>query len=141
MKRILIVVVFLIMLTACSPSGNVSVPKTDVPYNTQESDFELVFSSYRQGNTVLYYPEIEGLKSLQQQDKLNEIILEDAKNVIALFGDDIVCITVDYEVVTKTNDLISIKYTGHGCTSSDCVKEETVEYISNISIPDGEIIK
>ncbi len=140
MKKILIVVIIFIMLTACAPSGKVSVTKTDVPYNTQGNNFEMVFSSYRQGNTVLYYPSIEGLESLQKQDELNKIILEDAKNAIALFSDDIVCITIDYEILEKTDDMISIKYTGHGSASYDG-EEEIVEYISTISIPDGEIIR
>ncbi len=139
MKKILIAVMLLFMLTACTLSGNVSVPKTDVPYNsTTQKDFELVFSSYRQGNVVVYYPRIEGFYDADKQDRLNEEILNDAKKVIALFGDDIVCITVDYEVVTKSDEKIVIEYTGHGCTTPECDREETVSYVSNIIITETQ---
>ena len=73
MKRIVIAVTLMLMLSACASGNVVSAPKTDVPYNTTVSkDYELVFSSYRQGNTVVYYPEIAGLYDEDKQDILNE---------------------------------------------------------------------
>ena len=133
MKKILITIMLLFILTACTLSDNVSVPKTDVPYkSTTQREFELVFSSYRQGNIVVYYPKIEGFYDTDKQNKLNEEILNDAKKVTALFGDDIVCITVDYEVVEKSDEKIVIEYTGHGCTTPECDREETVTYTSTI---------
>lgn len=135
MKKIIIAVMLLFMLSACTLSNNVSVPKTDVPQDTTtQRDFELIFSSYRQGNIVVYYPRIEGLYDADKQDKLNEEILNDAKKVTALFSGDIVCITVDYEVVTRSNEKIVIEYTGHGCTTPECEMEETVTYTSTINL-------
>ncbi len=135
MKKILIVVMLLFMLTACARSENVSVTKTDAPKSTTvKKKIELVFSSYRVGNTVVYYPEIKNFPDAERQDELNEAIFNDAKKVTTLFGDDIVCITVDYEVVDKNDELIVIEYTGHGCTSPDCEREETVPYTSTISL-------
>lgn len=135
MKKILIAVMLLLMLTACARSENVSVTKTDVPKSTTvKKDFELVFSSHRVGNTVVYYPKIKNFYDAARQDELNEAIFNDAKKVTTLFGDDIVCITVDYEVVDKSDERIVIEYTGHGCTSSDCEREETVTYTSTISL-------
>lgn len=139
MKRMIIVIALVSSLAACARLSDASVPKTDVPYvsttgSTVKKGFELVFSSYRQGNTVVYYPQIDGLEDADRQDKLNEAIFEDAKKVIAFLGDDLVCITVDYEVVTKTNSEIVIKYTGNGYTSSESDDAETVEYTSVISL-------
>ena len=133
MKKLIIAVILLFVLSACTFSSNVSVPKTDVPKETTtKKDFELIFSSYRQGNIVVHYPKIEGLNDADKQDKLNGEILTDAKKVTALFGDDVVCITVDYEVVEKSDEKIVIEYTGHGCTTPQCDREETVNYTSEI---------
>ena len=139
MKRIIIAAAFLLTLSACAKSDNASVPKTDVPYvsatvSTARKEMELVFSSYRQGNTVLYYPQIEGLESLDRQDRLNRNIFDDAKKVIEYFDDDFVCITVDYEVVKMDDEEIVIKYTGNGYTPLETDNAETVEYTSVISI-------
>ena len=134
MKKIFIVVLSLLLLSACTPSHSVGVTKNDVPQSsTAQSDYELVFSSYRQGNIVVHYPRIEGFYDLDKQDGLNEKILNDAKNVTALFGDDIVCITVDYEVVTKSNEKIVIEYTAYGCTDPEREAEETVTYTSTVN--------
>lgn len=125
----------LFMLVACTPSDNVSVSKTDVPYvSTTQKDYELVFSSYRQGNIVVYYPRIQGFYDADKQDTLNDAILNEAKKVTALFSDDIVCITIDYEVVSKNNEAIVIEYTGHGCPTPECDREETVNYTSTINL-------
>ena len=133
MKKILIAIMLLFILTACTLSDDVSAPKNDVPdKSTTKREFDLVFSSYRQGNIVVYYPKIEGFYDVDKQDRLNEEILNDAKKVTALFSDDIVCITIDYEVVTKSNEKIVIEYTGHGCTTPECDREETVTYTSTI---------
>ena len=143
MKKILLCILFILIInmTACTTYDNVMVTKPDVTDATTAQNYSLIFSSYRQGNTVLYYPRIDGLNDAQKQDKLNSLIFEDAKNAITLFDDDIVCITIDYEVVTQRPELISIKYTGHGCVSADCEKEVTVYYNSNVSIADGVILK
>lgn len=141
MKKIIILAVLFVTLTSCAKSHDASMPKTDVPYistteSTEKKGFGLVFTSYRQGNTVLYYPQIEGFESMVQQDKLNKMIFEDAKKAIALFDDDFACITVDYEVVKKSDEEIVIEYTGHGYTSSETDAEEIVEYTSTISLVD-----
>lgn len=135
MKKILIAVAFLFILTACAKSENVSVTKTDVPQSTTvKKDFELVFTSYRVGNTVVYYPEIQNFYDAERQDELNEAIFNDAKKVTTLFGDDIVCITVDYEIVTRSDELIVVEYTGHGYTSPNSERDETVSYTSTINL-------
>ena len=128
MKKILIVAIALLMLSACTKST--SVPKTDV--GTTSSGIELVFSSHRQGNIVIYYPSIKGLADTEKQDRLNEKILNDAKNVTALFDDDIVFITVDYEVVARSDEKIVIEYTGHGCSTPDCDNEQVVSCVSEV---------
>lgn len=137
MKKILMVVILLSALTACAKSENVAVTKTDVPQSTTiKKDFELVFSSFRQGNVVVYYPQIQGFYNAERQDKLNETILKEAKKVTTLFGDDIVCITVDYEIVKRSDELIIVEYTGYGCTSAECENEETVTYTSTVRLTD-----
>lgn len=132
MKKLLILAIFLFLLTACA--STVSAPKSDVPDSTTKRNIELVFSSYRQGNVVVHYPRIEGLDDTAEQLRLNEQILNDAKKVIALFDDDIVCITVDYEVLTKSDEKIVISYVGHGCTTPECQTEQTVTYLSEITL-------
>ena len=139
MKIMIIAAVLLLSLSACTESSNASAPKTDVPYisttvSTEKKEFELVFSSYRQGNTVLYYPQIEGLDDMTRQDKLNKSIFEDAKKVIDLFDDDFVCITVDYEIVKRSDEQIVVEYTGHGYISSEEDDPETLKYTSTINL-------
>lgn len=135
MKKVIVAVVLLLMLTACARSNNVTVTKTDVPQvTTVKKEFELVFTSYRAGNTVVYYPEIQDFYNAERQGELNEAIFNDAKKVTTLFGDDIVCITVDYEVVTRNDEMIVIEYTGHGYTSSDNENGKTVTYTSTIRL-------
>ena len=133
MKKFLIAVMLLLTLSACTAGRNVSAPKTDVPQETTtRRSVELVFSSYRHGNVVVYYPQIEGLYDVDKQDGLNEEIFDDAKKVTALFDDDIVFITVDYEVVVFDDEKIIIEYTGHGCTTPSCDKEQTVSHVSEL---------
>ena len=135
MKRILIAAIALLALTSCTHSSSVTVTKTDAPYTgTAPMGYELEFSSFRQGNTVVYYPRIQGLDDAPRQDKLNEEILNDAKKVITLFGDDIVCITVDYEILAKSDNKIVISYIGHGFTAPECDVEQTVAYLSEIAL-------
>ena len=135
MKKLLIAALLLLLLSACAQSEDVAVPKTDVPQTTtKKTDFELVFSSYRLGNTVVYYPRIQGLADAEKQTRLNEQILNDAKKVTTLFGDDIMFITVDYELVEKSDERIVVEYTGHGCAAPDCAAEQTVSYTSSIAL-------
>ena len=144
MKKILISIIILILIflsVGCETYNNVMVTKPSVADQPSWQSYLLVFSAYRDVNTVLYYPRIDGLSDTTKQDKLNKLIFEDAKNAITLFDDDIVCITVDYEIVTQSGELLSIKYTGHGYASPQSEKEITVYYNSVVSIPDEKILK
>ncbi len=144
MKKILLSIIILILIfssVGCKTYNNVMVTTQSVADQTTQQTYLLVFSAYRDVNTVLYYPRIDGLSDTIKQDKLNLLIFEDAKNAITLFDDDIVCITIDYEIVTQTSELISIKYTGRGYVSPQSEKEITVYYNSVVSIPDEKILR
>ncbi|MBR5774221.1 MAG: hypothetical protein IKY44_05135 [Clostridia bacterium] len=130
MRKIIATVLIILTLSACSRIA--SVPKTDVPDSTTAGGTILVFTAYRNGNTVIYYPQIEGMTDASRQDKLNEEILNDAKNVITLFSDDVQFITVDYEIVARSDEKIVIEYTGHGCKVPSCDDEQTVTHSCEI---------
>lgn len=144
MKKILlsiIILMFIFSSVGCETYNNVMVTNQSVADKTTQQSYLLVFSAYRDVNTVLYYPKIDGLSDIAKQDKLNKLIFEDAKNAITLFDDDIVCITVDYEVVTQSSEILSIKYIGRGYVSPQSEKEITVYYNSVVSIPDEKILR
>ena len=130
-----------LLLSACGDYNDAMITTQGVIETTTNSPYLIDFAAYRDVNTVLYYPKLYGIDDLSKQDRLNTLIFEDAKNVIALFDDDIVCITIDYEVVTQQPELITIKYRGYGCANTECEDGATVYYSSSISITDEKILR
>ena len=102
--------------------------------------YSIECASYRCENTLLFYPKIFGMNNAEKQKELNNLIFNDAENVIHMFSDSVFCITVDYEITEEDKEKIAIKYVGQGF-SVDNDEPVTVYYDSEIDLNAVKLIK
>jgi stress-induced morphogen len=88
------------------------------------------------------YPQISGLSDIVKQKMINSTLKIEAIKVLKYYEDPygIVELNIDYEIVLKNPNILSIQYSGLGSVSS-AAHPNNLFYTTNINIKSGERLR
>ncbi|WP_163859226.1 PdaC/SigV domain-containing protein [Paenibacillus elgii] len=170
-KGVLILIFFLLMTVACgkdtnsksndvtiiSAKENQKIISDPLPENNNKNsevrkfdlevskgiDYEIVTEVYNYKRIKIKYPQIINWDERDKQNKVNEIVKEEAYGGLNNFSQDELneySLDLDYRITWKSNNLISIQYSGIG--NSDGTAHPNHEfYTTNIDINKGIKVK
>ena len=111
--------------------------------NTNNDDYEVIGLDCSQSNDNLKYnikyPEISGLSDNDKQTKINSTLKDEALKVLKYYEDPYgsVDLNIDYKLVLKNPNILSIQYSGIGYVSN-AAHPNNLFYTTNINIKTGE---
>lgn len=107
---IVISTIFAVWGTKKEKATNITTTAT----TQNNSNYDIVKATYEDKGININYPQIEKMLDSNKQKKINEIIRNEALNVINDYKEDIdnLDLKLDYEISFKGSDIISIKYLG-----------------------------
>lgn len=88
------------------------------------------------------YPQISGLSDTNRQKKINNTLKDEAIKVLKYYEDPYgsVELSIDYKVVLKNTNILSIQYTGVGSVSN-AAHPNSLFFTTNINIKTGERLR
>lgn len=156
------IMLFVLSFSSCQ-KGNSNLPAIDdeigellelnalksSELNTDEyvtQDYSIIELSCSQSEDeisyTINYPQITGLVANDKQERINEIIEDEALKVLNYYENPFgsVEVTIDYNISLTTPDILSIQYTGIG-TVSNAAHPNKLFYTTNIDIEKGTKIR
>lgn len=136
---------------ASSAAGEASAASEDQPEGgTKNVDnniaaftgisYRITEECYEDGNIIIYYPKITGLKDTNIENKINELIKEDAFKDISEFDSEGDVLEVKFQIAWAGEKLLSIKYVIYS-NYSKAAHPSHAFYTTNIYIPAASKIK
>lgn len=129
-----------------------AVEKTESK-NTQQKpdakndiDYIVTGLNYSKGDDKLKYdikyPQISGLSNTDRQKKINKTLKDEAVKVLKYYEDPYgsVEMNIDYKVVAKDTNILSIRYTGVGSVSN-AAHLNSLFFTTNININTGDRLR
>lgn len=145
LKKILIVTLFLLLnfsLGACEKVDE-NKKKPDTSYDVNYKVTELNYSkSYDKLKYNIKYPQISGLSDSDKQKKINSTLKNEALKVLKYYENPYgsVELSIDYKVILKNQNILSIQYSGVGSVSN-AAHPNNLFFTTNINIKTGNRLR
>ncbi|MEK3703545.1 hypothetical protein MKY87_05380 [Paenibacillus sp. FSL R7-0198] len=138
MKHWLLVIISVLLLISCNTKAEVH---SDQAKGSNEmsikKSYKIESSNYSKNNINIIYPKVVNITN---DDKINALIKEEATRIINSYSLEKDSLDINYQIMLKSNDLISIKYFGSAFTEG-AAYPLNVFYTSNIDINKGSRVK
>lgn len=145
MKKIYLLLALLLVLTVSGCNKN-NVKKTNTNAVDQSTsvneNYEIVKEKYTSGKMMVNYPQIKNLNDENKQKKINELIKAEALKIQDEYKEDMdnIDLNLDYEVMHKGSDIISVKYLGLAMLKSAAYPINKI-YTANIDLYKEQVLK
>ncbi|WP_340398811.1 hypothetical protein [Paenibacillus sp. FSL H8-0079] len=134
MKQWMILIIALILLISCSTNAEVDPDKEKSSNDlSSETMYHVESDKYSNNNINIVYPKIVDFPNNKYVENINVLIREEAKRIINLYPQEKDNLDINYRIMLKSNELISIKYYGSGFTEG-AAYPLNVFYTSNIDL-------
>ena len=147
MKKICLLLVLLLVLTVSGCNkNNVKETNTNADDNKQgtsvNENYEIVKETYTSGKIAINYPQIKNLNDENKQKKINELIKAEALKIQDKYKEELdnIDLSLDYEVMYKGSDIISIRYLGLAMTKSAAYPINEIN-TTNIDLNKEQVLK
>lgn len=149
MKRKINMIIVMILLSLLFISCNtvdrdlIDNRANEVPHDIQavEEPVTMQDEEYSHKKVSIKYPQISGLADSNKQDKINELLKSEALVVVdSLYGGtEDVSMEINYKVMFKSNNLLSIQYQGYTYSNGAAYPVDRL-YTINIDLNKGSEI-
>ncbi len=112
----------------------------DEPQTPSESSYVLEKTTYQTENLTIHYPQIQQLNHKEKEERINQRIKEEALYYIKQYDDPELTIEMDYEIMMRTPESLSIVYTGYSNIEGGMYPTHHL-FSTNIDIASGKKIK
>ncbi|WP_336763648.1 hypothetical protein [Paenibacillus sp. USHLN196] len=138
MKHWLLIIIPGLLLMSCNAKAEVHSDQAKSSNDTSiKNSYKVESSNYSKNNINIIYPKIVNIKN---GDKINALIKEEATRIINFYSLEKDSLDINYQIMLKSNDLISIQYFGSAFTEGASYPLN-VFYTSNIDINKGSRVK
>lgn len=147
MKKIaiLLLMVILILPTGCSVKNN-SIKTNKTAVNSQKSsvsnstgiNYNIAKASYTDNGIKIDYPQITKLRDNHKQQKINELIKNEALEIINGYKEsgNKFSLDITYKIKWKSSKILSIEYLGYANVTGGA-HPSNIEFTTNIDINKG----
>lgn len=127
-----------LMVSCSNQSANVNaISDTNQSINVNE----IIKNSYEYDNIKIDYPQIQGNKEKEKEQRLNKLIKDNILRILDYYDvDNINNLTIEYEISYKNSKILSIKYFGLGSLIGSSYPNN-IFYTTNLNIVDESIIQ
>ncbi|WP_338469654.1 DUF4163 domain-containing protein [Niallia sp. XMNu-256] len=106
--------------------------------NKETVFYQLKRATYEKGDLRVHFPQITEMQSNMKEKQINGIIKEEIFEFVNQYEDDIATLEMDYEVMTETENILSIVYSGY---YSGGAYPSHLLFTTNIDMRTGEKIR
>lgn len=149
LKKAIVITIYLFLslnLLSCNNGENTNNPNQQKPVTYNNINYEVTELNYTKSDEILKYditfPQISGLSDNDKQKKINSILEEEALKVLKYYENPYgsVELIIDYKVVLKKENILSIQYSGVGSVSN-AAHPNNLFFTTNINLETGERIR
>ncbi|MCG7379554.1 DUF4163 domain-containing protein [Paenibacillus sp. ACRSA] len=138
MKHWMLIIIPFLLLMSCNQKAEVHSEQAKNSNDTSiKKSYKVESNNYSKNNINIKYPKIINITN---GDKINALIKEEATRIINSYSEEKDHLDINYLIMLKSNDLISIQYTGSAFTEG-AAYPLNVFYTSNIDINKGSRVK
>lgn len=112
----------------------------DEPQTPSEFSYVLEKTTYQTENLTIHYPQIRQLNHKEKEERINQLIKEEALYYIKQYADPELTIEMDYEIMMRTRESVSIVYTGYSNIEGGMYPTGHL-FSTNIDMTSGKKIK
>lgn len=136
----LIITMIGLLLTGCgdlTTHSNQQESKDEHTPNVEREAFKLEKASFQTGDRFIHYPQLTEMENEELQKGINDLIKNDVSQFFQSYEDVDATLDLEYQVMTKSEDMLSIVYTGYYSLKSGMYPTHLL-FSTNIDLNVGE---
>jgi len=145
MKKIMLLILTVLLtftVSACGDGENTSNKNIASNQVNDGVNYKVNKETYNEGSISISYPQISELGDSSKESTVNQILKEEAIKGVNYFNgkENVKVMQINYVIMLKHNDIISVKYTGVGMAKNSSEPINMI-YSTNVNIKNGTKIR
>ncbi|WP_458120753.1 hypothetical protein [Paenibacillus sp. Z6-24] len=137
-KKLMVLFLVILFLNACSNAN--ALTKAVNSNQNENMAYTIKNRSYQKENVNIRYPQIEKLTDPRREEKINDILKNQALRILQYGYSESTRIEIEYKISYQNNNVLSVKYSGLSYKKGDAYPTNQF-YTTNIDITKGKLLK